>query len=68
MSDVRGTFLSWFNEAALDDCEDNSFTHLTAIDSNRGELSQIGIFRLNHAHEKCSELGLCELMCPYKPH
>lgn len=24
LSDVRGTFPSWFNEAALDDCEDNS--------------------------------------------
>lgn len=24
-SDVRGTFLSWFNEAALDDWGDNSF-------------------------------------------
>lgn len=43
MSDVRGMLLSWFNEAALDGCED-------AIDSNRGELSQIYIFRLNHAH------------------
>lgn len=50
MSDVRGALLSWFNEAALDDCEDNSSAHLTAIDSNRGELSQICIFRLNLAH------------------
>lgn len=50
MSEVRGTFLSCFNEAALDDCEDNSFTHLTAIDSNRDELSQIGIFRLTLMH------------------
>lgn len=36
--DVRDMFLLRFNEAALDDGEDNSLEHLTAIDSNRDEL------------------------------